>query len=115
MNNLIYQSLKIQINKIDKELILKNDIPFVKELDEFYFTVYLDLSGFNIELVQQSLVELENYNRKWKSTGDSETYIGLIVNSTINEDRDAVCFHILKSDFRKFLEVNNFINKVNIK
>ena len=101
-NNLIYQILKLEISKLESETSIKN-INFIKNCDKLRLYVYLNTSGFDIELIEKQMVELENLNRKWKKTSEGKMLTGFISMSTILVDEMKIAFTILKTDFNDFL------------
>ncbi len=101
-NNLIFQILKLELSKLKKGIVIE-DIDFIKSINEYQFLVYLNTSGFEKELIQKQMVELENFNCHWKKTSEGEIFSGFISNSNILIDEMKIAFTILKTDFINFL------------
>ncbi len=64
MNNLIYQILKCELLK-EEGTSIKN-ISFIKDCNKLQFCIYLDVLGFDLKLIENQMVELENLNHVWK-------------------------------------------------
>ena len=100
-NNLIYQILKLELSKL-KSGILINNINFIKDCEKLRFCIYLNASGFDLELVEKQLIQLED-NKKWRRKNNGEEYIGFISNCSVLVDEMKIAFTILKTDFITFI------------
>lgn len=101
-NNLIFEILKIELSKLQSGISICK-IDFIKEYDKSRFAIYLDTSGFDLELILNQMTELENTNKKWRKTSDGEIYTGLISSSCILVNKMKIAFTILKIDFLDFI------------
>lgn len=100
INNLVFEILKLRIKQeLPKERSV--DFSFVEEFDENSLRVILDCSGFDIELIQDSLTELMALDRSWKSVKNGKTLTGLISQPSIKVDDNKTIFTMLKSDLLK--------------
>lgn len=102
-NNLVYQTLKLELSKENKGTSI-DDISFIKTVDENRISINLDISGFDDDLVEKHLEELENL-KEWKSIDDGKILSGFISCSSILVDEMKIAFLMLKKDFKNFLEV----------
>ncbi|PNW27817.1 hypothetical protein [Formosa algae] len=102
LNNLVYQILKLELSKLENGISIK-DINFIKDSDKSLLTFYIDASGFDLELVEEQMVELENLNRSWRKSNEGVTLCGFITMSSIIVDEQKIAFRMLKTDFIDFV------------
>ena len=104
INNLVFEILKLRIKQEPpRENLL--DFSFIEEIDDNLIWVNLDCSGFDLDLIENSLEELEAVNRSWREVKDGELLFGVISQSSIMIDSQKTIFKMLKSEFNKL--VNN--------
>jgi hypothetical protein len=103
MNNLIYQSLKVIYSKLSDDTILDPmDLPIVQVFDDLYYSLYFDMSGFSLQLVEESLVEFHNELKFWRKIEKKEILNG-VWGISIAEDKRIVHLKILKKEFHNII------------
>ena len=91
-----------------KQMIRKNT-PYpseeLKEFDNFFFEVELDVSGFKEDLIEKGIEDLCS-NSKWHTINEAVVYSADITAVSLNCTDEKLKFHILK---QKLIEFRNLV------